>query len=405
MVWKLYVNSSASNLRWIRVKAGNHRSSAYLICHFQECLVFTFQHEHICYPTKRQTQLYDFRLAWIIWYIPDVYYSRRFSYGTDFNILSLDNYDKHVAFSLIIHLALFLFGISDFSFCHHLRVSYGSLVSFLYHCLYLSLWFCFRFEIFELNSVCGSGFGVFHASNGFCWKYHLFMMAVDQFISIRKIPKYVRVHPALYTLNKEKYRRSSIQFGNCMSQLWDAWGSRWTTLFCIGTWPKPFFFSCVCVCEYAHFSRFVLVWFGFCFWFCDTKRKWATKREAGREREREWRSQYAYCIDLYFLKVENISSSFLMLSCLNAKITAPFASYSGIFCFSWLYSTVFLDPSIGKLISKRFLKYLNWRNFLRRYFVRIYINFSKSFSMVIENWLLKGSNILLRDRKRGEWEK
>lgn len=95
MVWELYVNRSATDLRWIRIKAGNHCSSAYFICHFQERLIFTLQHKYICYPTKRQTQLYDFGFTWIIWYIPDVYYSRWFTYGIDFNISSSDNYAKH----------------------------------------------------------------------------------------------------------------------------------------------------------------------------------------------------------------------------------------------------------------------------------------------------------------------
>lgn len=58
----------------------------------------------------------------------------------------------------------------------------------------ISMW------IFELNSVCGSGFCVFHASNGFCWKCHLFMMAPTDSFPVRNMPEWLRVHIALYNI-------------------------------------------------------------------------------------------------------------------------------------------------------------------------------------------------------------
>lgn len=102
MIGKLYVDRATSDLWRIDIEASDDCGGRCLVCHFQKCLIFTLQHKHICYPTKWYAQLYDFTFARLIWYVPDVYYSGRFTYGSC-SIAKWKNNEKCIRWIIIIY--------------------------------------------------------------------------------------------------------------------------------------------------------------------------------------------------------------------------------------------------------------------------------------------------------------
>lgn len=74
MIRELYVNSASTHLWRTVVKACDHSGGRHLIGHFQKCLIFALQHEHICYAAEWNAQLDHLSFARLVWYVSDVYH-------------------------------------------------------------------------------------------------------------------------------------------------------------------------------------------------------------------------------------------------------------------------------------------------------------------------------------------